>query len=189
MLPITEIEFLSICASNFAPSINWGGLFRRCEKITTIKACGYGTTTLLQTLTPPDSSCTTSGGKRKKRGDDEDAKVQRTDGTATYVSPVFPKLTTLLLSGLDLSEEVSGCGNLYDVPTDALRRRTLHKVPLKKLSIDSTSSVPIAQVCWRNLSRRSTGATSCTYRYSTVRRLGLGNSILMGEWGEGFRLL
>ena len=139
MLPIAEIEFLSISASDVLHSIKWGELFRHCEKISTIKTCGHGTTTLLQALTPPEPSCTTSSGKGK-RGDDGDSRAQGTDSIATYVSPVFPKLTTLLLRGLDFSENVSGCGDLYYILTNALRRRMLHKVPLnlKKLSIDSS---------------------------------------------------
>ncbi|KAI0252275.1 hypothetical protein BJV78DRAFT_1281835 [Lactifluus subvellereus] len=140
MLPIAEVEFLSISTSDVLHSINWGRLFRHSEEITTIKACGRGTITLLQTLTPPKSGRTTSGRKRKRRGADGDARAQGTDNSATGVTPVFPKLTTLLLRGLDFSEKVPGCGDLYDILINALRWRTLHSVPLKKLSIDSISA-------------------------------------------------
>ncbi|KAI0252277.1 hypothetical protein BJV78DRAFT_1281836 [Lactifluus subvellereus] len=138
MLPIAEVEFLSISVSDIVHSINWGRLFRHSEEITTIKACGRGTITLLQTLTLPRPSCTTSSSKRRKRGGDEDAGAQGTDSTATDVTPVFPKLTTLLLRGLDFSEKVPGCGDLHDILINALRWRTLHNVPLKKLSIDGS---------------------------------------------------
>ncbi|KAI0252279.1 hypothetical protein BJV78DRAFT_1153837 [Lactifluus subvellereus] len=139
MLPIAEVEYLSISASDVLHPINWEGLFRRCEKITTIDVCGRGTTTLLQTLTPPKLGHSTSSGKGKKREDYRNAQAEGVDSTAPYVSPVFPELTTLLMRGLDFSDNVPRCGNLYDVLVNALRRRTLHKVPLKKLSINNSS--------------------------------------------------
>ncbi|KAI0252265.1 hypothetical protein BJV78DRAFT_367459 [Lactifluus subvellereus] len=137
MLPIAEVEYLSISASDVLHSINWEGLFLLCEKITTIDLCGCGTTTLLQRLTPPKLGRSTSSGKGMKREDDRNAQAEGVDSTAPYVSPVFPELTTLLMRGLDFSENVPRCGNLYDVLMNALRRRTLHKVPLKKLSINN----------------------------------------------------
>jgi hypothetical protein len=117
--------------------VNWGGLFRRCEKITTIEAREHGTTTLLQTLTPPKPVSRTSGGKgRRRRRSDRDAQVQRADDTVGYVPPVFPKLKTLVLKELDFSENVPRCGNLYDILMNLLRRRKSHNVALKSLIIE-----------------------------------------------------
>jgi F-box-like len=138
MLPITEVEFLSISSPDMVQPVNWGSLFRRFEKITTITARGHGTTTLLQTLTPPKPVSTTSGGggTGKKRRGDRDVHSQGADDTAAHVPPVFPKLTTLVLRKLDFDRNVPRCGNLYDVLTNTLRRRKLHKVPLKSLTIE-----------------------------------------------------
>jgi hypothetical protein len=139
MLPIEEVEFLSISAPDMVQPVSWGGLFRRCEKITTIEARGQGTTTLLQTLKPQKSGSTTSGGKGKwKRRDNRDAQAQGADNSTGPVLPVFPNLTTLVLRKLDFSENVPHCGNLYDVLMNLLRRRELFKVPLKSLTIESS---------------------------------------------------
>jgi F-box-like len=134
MLPIADVEFLSISDFNTVQPVNWG-LFRRCEKITTIEADGHGTITLLQTLTPPKPVRTTSGGKGREKRRDGRVQAQGVDDIATHIPPVFPKLTTLVLRRLDFSRHVPDCGNLYEVLMNTLRRRKLHQVPLKSLTI------------------------------------------------------
>jgi F-box-like len=136
ILPIAEVEFLSILAPDMVQPVKWGELFRRCEKITTIEADGCGTTTLLETLTPSKPVRTTSGGKGKWRRGDRDAQAQGADDIAAHVPPVFPKLTTLVLRDLDFSENVPRRGNLYDVLMNTLRRRKSHNVTLKSLTIE-----------------------------------------------------
>ena len=139
MFPMAEVEFFSISTPDGLDSIDWGGFFRRCEKITTIDICGHGTTTLLQALTPPKPRGKKPKGKRRKREGDRNARAaEGVDSTAPNESPVFPKLTTLFMRELNFAEQVPRCGNLYDVLMNALRRRRLHKVPLKKLSIDDS---------------------------------------------------
>jgi F-box-like len=136
MLPIAEVESLSISAPSTVQPVDWGRLFRRCEKVTTIEAHGHETTTLLETLTPPKSVSTTSGSKgRETRRRHRRVQAQGADDIVTHSPPVFPKLTTLVLRKLDFSRKVPDCGNLYDVLMNTLRRRKLHKVPLKNLTI------------------------------------------------------
>jgi hypothetical protein len=139
LLPITEVEllYISASASRAAESVNWEELFRRCEKITTIEACGSWTTTLLPTLTPPKRVSTTFGGKGKKRRDDSrDLQAQLADNATAHVIPIFPNLTTLVLSKLDFSENVPRRGKLYDVLMNAIRRRRSYNAPLKSLTIE-----------------------------------------------------
>jgi F-box-like len=139
MLPIAEVEFLSISAPDMVQPVNWGNLFRRCEKITTIEAHGHGTTTLLQKLTPQKRGNTTSSGKgKKKRRDNRDAQAQGVGNSTSPAPPVFPNLTTLVLKKLNFSENVPHCGNVYDVLSNLLRRRTLFNVPLKSLTIQNS---------------------------------------------------
>jgi hypothetical protein len=108
-LPISNLEFLSICAPHAIPVANWGGLFQRCTELGTIRACGHGTSTLLRALDPPKGA----------------------------ILPIFPKLTTLFLRKLDFSQAVPNEGSLYDVLSRALQwRRTHGELPLKRLGID-----------------------------------------------------
>jgi hypothetical protein len=118
--------------------VDWGRLFRLCEKITTIEACGHGTTTLLETLTPPKPVSTTSGGGstgKKMRGD-RDAQSQGADDTMAHVLPVFPKLTALILKKSDFFQNVRCCLKLYNVLMNLLRRRKLRNVAVKSLTIE-----------------------------------------------------
>jgi hypothetical protein len=141
LLPIAEVEFLSISAPGVAESVNWGELFGRCEKITTIEAFGGGTTTLLPTLTPPKrkKEGLTFGGKGKKRQDESrDLQApQLADKATAYVLPIFPNLRTLVLNKLDFSKNVPSCGKLYDVLMNTIRRRRSYNVPLKSLTIEN----------------------------------------------------
>jgi hypothetical protein len=140
MLPISNIEFLSIGAPDMDRSVNWGELFRRCAKLTTIEASGRGTSGLLKELTPPKPKKATSGGKGKKgklnnRGVPAPAPRSNAATTDTPM-PIFPKLTSLFLLKLDFGETVHHPGVLYDVLCTTLRRRKACKVPLKMLGID-----------------------------------------------------
>jgi F-box-like len=136
MLPIAEVESLFISAPRAARAVYWGGLFRRCEKITTIEARGHGSTTLLLALTQPKPVSATSGGKgRWRRQCDREAQAQGVDDTAAHALPLFPKLTTLVLRELDFSQYVPSCGDSYDILTNLLRWRKSHNVALKSLII------------------------------------------------------
>jgi hypothetical protein len=144
-LPISEVEFLFIYTSNtdqpMEQPINWGGLFRRCEKITTVEARGQGTTTLLETLTSPKSVSTTPGGrkrKQKRKRGVRNAQAQGADNSTAHIRPPFPKLKTLVLRRMDFSENVPHRGKLYDVLMNAIRQRQSYNVPLESLIIESS---------------------------------------------------
>jgi hypothetical protein len=138
MLPISNIEFLSISAPDKVRPVNWGELFQRCAKLTTIMASGRGTSGLLKELTPPKPKKATSHGKRRKRKLDRGFTVPASSGhsaTADTPMPIFPRLTSLFLMNLDFGEPASP-GVLYDALSTTLQRRKACKVPLKMLGID-----------------------------------------------------
>ena len=130
ILPIADLEFLSISAPDSLHSLNWGELFQKCAKVTTIEASGHGTSTLLRTITPPSSSRGKKSRRRKK-----DFPSQAPDSTPVC-APIFPKLTSLLVKKIDFSELVPHCGIVYDVLLTAIKRRKSQRIPLMMLSID-----------------------------------------------------
>jgi hypothetical protein len=65
MLPISNIDFLSIATCDTVGSVNWAELFKRCTTVTTIQAIGHEAGGLIRDLTPPN----TKEGKKKKRDD------------------------------------------------------------------------------------------------------------------------
>jgi hypothetical protein len=140
MLPISKIEFLSISAPDMVRSVNWGELFQRCAKLTTIEATGGGTSGLLKDLTPPKKPKVTSGGKVKERKlDNRGVPAPAPSNNATTAEtpmPIFPRLTSLFLTKLDLGGPTHRSGILHDFLSIALRRRKACKVPLKTLSIN-----------------------------------------------------
>jgi hypothetical protein len=141
MLPISNIEFLSISAPEMDQSVNWGELFQRCAKLTTIEANGYGASGLLKELVPPKPKKAPSGEKGRKRkldnrGVPAPASSSHT-ATADMPVPIFPKLTSLFLKNLDFCEPAHRPDALYDALSTMLRRRRACKVPLKMLRIDN----------------------------------------------------
>jgi hypothetical protein len=137
MLPISNIQFLSISAPEIDRSVNWGELFQRCEKLTTIEANGYGASGLLKELAPPKPRQAEKGRKRKldDRGIPAPASSSHT-ATADMPVPIFPELTSLFLKDLDFCEPAHHPDALYDVLSTMLRRRSACKVPLKMLRFD-----------------------------------------------------
>jgi hypothetical protein len=100
MLPISNIEFLSISASDIVNIVNWAELFKGCTKITTIQAIGRGTSGLVRALTTPKVTNTRRGRKWKKaRRDNRDttpAQPAKSNASHAHV-PIFPKLAFLSL--------------------------------------------------------------------------------------------
>jgi hypothetical protein len=127
MLPISNLEFLSISALDTFSSVDWTELFKRCTNLTTIQAIGRGTSGFIRGLTPPN----TKKGKKKKCDD---------SGTSAIPAPgpiVFPKLTSLLLENLDFTAIKSHSGVLYDVLANGLRQRSsTYNVPVRKICVD-----------------------------------------------------
>jgi hypothetical protein len=145
ILPISNLEFLSISASDTVQSVDWYQLFQRCKKVTTIQASGRGTTGLLQSLAPPKPTNTPSGSKGKKRkgkratqGQGQAANNAAGGSRATSTAAPFPKLTSLLLENLNFNITVSSYGMLGDALINILRRRkTDSKTPVKTLTVDN----------------------------------------------------
>jgi len=147
ILPISNIEFLSIRAPNKVRSVNWGDLFQRCAKLTTIEVNGHGASFLLKELAPPEPKKVPPGEKsRKRKLDDRGVPVpvpvpasSSHTVTADTPVPIFPKLTSLLLTNLEFCEPAHLPGTLYDVLSTTLQRRRAFKVPLKMLRINDCS--------------------------------------------------
>jgi len=139
ILPISNIEVLSIFAPETTQSMNWYELFQRCKKVTTIKARARGTTSLLQGLAPPRPTDTVSESERDQgERDNTAARSQAVNHlpAAHATTTPFPGLSTLLLESLNFDFYVSGSGVLYDVIVDILRRRQANKAHLKTLHVD-----------------------------------------------------
>ncbi|KAI0280332.1 hypothetical protein BC826DRAFT_1112241 [Russula brevipes] len=83
MLPISNIEFLSISSPDMVQSVNWGELFQRCTKLTPIEATGRGTSGLLKELTPPEPRKAPSDGEgRQKKLDNRGVPAPASSSTA-----------------------------------------------------------------------------------------------------------
>ena len=136
MLPISNLEFLSICAPS---SLNWVKIFRRCTKLTTLQVIGPGTSSLVRALTTPkDTNARRSWNCKKRRDSRDNAPAQPATSTAGHArARIFPKLKFLSLKGLDFSEREHPSGILFDVVDKVLRQRKAPmKTPLRMLRID-----------------------------------------------------
>ncbi|KAI0289299.1 hypothetical protein BC826DRAFT_1107158 [Russula brevipes] len=142
MLPISNIEFLFIRAQapEMDPNLNWGELFQRCAKLTTIEANGQGASRLLKELAPPKPEKAPSSEEGRKRKLDNRAVPAPASSSQTATAdipvPIFPKLTSLILKNLDFSESAHHRDVLYGVLSTMLRRRMACEVPLKMLRMD-----------------------------------------------------
>jgi F-box-like len=136
MLYISNLEFLSICASD---SLDWIQLFKRCKKLTTLQVMGSGTSSLVRTLSIPKAINAWRNWDWKKRRDSKDnTPAQLARNTAAYArARVFPKLECLSLKELDFSEKEHDSGILFDVVDTLLRQRKVSRnAPLRMLRID-----------------------------------------------------
>jgi len=146
MLPISNLQFLSIWVPAFAPSVNWYELSQRCEKVTTIRASGRGTSGLLRSLAPHKPTKTTSGSKGKKgrcvnSATGTQGAINTTGAPAPRITP-FPKLTSLSLEEMDFRFAMAQYGVLYDVIAYVLRRRRANNTPLNMLGVDRCVITP-----------------------------------------------
>ena len=145
MLPISNVEFLSISIPAFNPSVHWSVLSQRCKKVTTIQASGRGTGGFLRFLTPLKPTETISGSKWKKgrcaNGATQAREAINTTGAHARSTP-FPKLTSLLLENLDFGLNFAQYGVLYDVFSYVLRRRRANNTPLNMLGVDHCVITP-----------------------------------------------
>ena len=128
MLPISSLEFISISAIDVYGPANWAELFKHCVEVSTIQANGRGTSSLVRALTSQ---------KPPKQDSGDVTLAQSAESTAPPAhTPIFPKLTSLLLKNLDFGETESP-GILFDVVQNGLRQRKVaYGTPLKMLCID-----------------------------------------------------
>ena len=134
VLPIPNLEFLSISAFGRDGSINWVELFKRCTKLTTIRAVGRGTSSLVRALTTPKLTNMRPDGEGKR--DDRDGTPARRT-TVTAEARIFPKLSSLSLKKLDFAENEHPSGNLFKIVERGLQQRmAASKAPLEMLRID-----------------------------------------------------
>jgi len=139
VLPMSNLEFLSISSPYVDESVNWYELFQDCKRVTTIQAKGDGTNGLMGSLAPPESTNVTSRSKRKgRRRGNRLTQTQATNDVAGVHAPAtpFPKLTTLLLENLDFGADLLHGGFLCDVLANTLRRRKENNTTLKTLRVD-----------------------------------------------------
>ena len=144
MLPISNLESLSISAPDIIDPVNWVDLFNRCTKVTTVYASGRGTSSLVRAFATPKVPSMRRGwkGKKKMRRDNKDSTpAQPTRSTASQSSdahvPIFPKLTLLSLKRQNFAENKHPSGILFDVVQTGLRqRKAVYNAPLKMLRID-----------------------------------------------------
>ena len=139
VLPISNLESLSISVPDFTPPVNWYELSQRCERVTTIQASRRGTSGLLRSLAPLKLTKTTSSSKGKKgRCINRTTQLQGGIDTASKHVPItpFPKLTSLLLENLDFALAMDQYGVLYYVLAYVLRRRRAYNTPLNMLGVD-----------------------------------------------------
>ena len=143
MLPISNLEFLSISSPDVVDSVNWVDLFKRCPKVTTVQAIGCGASGLVRALSTTPNSGTRPNRKGKKKGGDNgdgmSTLAQLADSTTPRAhAPVFPKLAFLSLKRLDFAENMRASGILFDVVQKGLRqRKEAYRAPLEILCIDN----------------------------------------------------
>jgi len=137
MLPISNLEFLSVSVLAFDPSINWYDLSQCCEKVTRIRASGRGTSGLLRLLAPLSPTQTTSGSKGENgRCVNGATRLQGAIRPAGgHAAILFPELTSLLLENLDFNFAMDQYGVLYDVIAHVLRWRRENNMPLNILDV------------------------------------------------------
>jgi F-box-like len=137
LLPISNLEYLSICASR---SLNWVEMFKRCTKLALMQVIGPGTSSLVRALTTPKVPDARHSCNRRKRRDSRDnsTAAQPARSTAAHAhTRIFPKLEFLSLKELDFSEKEHPSGILFDVVEKVLRQRKVpRKAPLRMLRID-----------------------------------------------------
>jgi hypothetical protein len=74
MLPISDLEFLSLSASDILNSLIWVELFKRCTKLIMMQAIGQGASSLVRALTTPKlTNMRADKSEKKRKRDDRDS--------------------------------------------------------------------------------------------------------------------
>ncbi|KAH9985010.1 hypothetical protein BJV77DRAFT_1152962 [Russula vinacea] len=131
MLPISNLEFLSICAFD---SVNWIDLFERCTNLTTLQVIGHGTSGLVRALTTSNVTNTRRSWNRKRHGSRDSRDIIPVQPARSTARPVhgliFPKLEYLSLNGLDFAENEHPSGILFEVVEKCLLQRKAQRKAL-----------------------------------------------------------
>jgi hypothetical protein len=137
ILPISNLESLSVSAPDVVDSVKWVDLFKRCTKVTTLQATGHGTSSLVRALTSNMKLGKKRRRERQRNRDSTQAQPARST-VADVHAPMFAKLTCLSLKELDFDENEHPSGILFNVVDKGLRQRKVeYRAPLKMLSVDS----------------------------------------------------
>jgi hypothetical protein len=137
MLPISNLEFISMSATNII-DINWVELFSCCTNVTTMQAIGHGTSSLVRALTAPTvtNAGSSKEGRKGKHDNRESTLVQPASTVVHAHAAIFPKLKFLGLTELNFSESKHASGILFDVFERGLQQRMAASgAPLKLLRI------------------------------------------------------
>ena len=111
MLPISNLEVLSISAPDFVDSVNWVEVLKRCTTVSTVEIIGRGASSLVWALTQSTS--------------------------AQKHTPIFLNLASLSLKEFNFAEDEHPSGILFDVVQKGLRQRMVECRALKVLHIES----------------------------------------------------
>jgi hypothetical protein len=139
MLPISNLEFISMSA-NKDIHINWVELFSCCTNVTTMKAIGHGTSSLVRALTAPTvtNGGSSKEGRKGKHDNRESTLVQPANTVAHAHAALFSKLKFLRLYKLNFAEGKPRSDILFDVFKRGLQQRiAASRAPLKLLRIDN----------------------------------------------------
>ncbi|KAF8486848.1 hypothetical protein DFH94DRAFT_841317 [Russula ochroleuca] len=141
MLPISNVDFLSVSATDIDDSVNWVGLSKHLTKVDMIQVIGRGrgTSSLVRALPTPKATTTKLSEKgKKKRRDNKDNTQARSTGAPADAPTIFPKLANTALNTLDFNEGPHRSGILFNVVERGLQqRKATNKAPLKEPRIDN----------------------------------------------------
>jgi hypothetical protein len=128
MLPISNVESISMSAPSMAIDISWVELFSCCTNVTTMQVIGHGTSNLVRALTAPTvTNAGSSKEARKRKYDNGESTVVQPVSTVTHTharGAIFPKLKFLGLSELIFDEgKHHPRGTLFEVFERGLQQR------------------------------------------------------------------
>lgn len=121
VLPISNLEFLSIHAPGIVHSIDWVEVFEQCTEITTMEAVGRGTSSLVRAITTRNTKARPGRSKRRDNRNSTPAQPARSTASHAHV-PSFPKLA-FMLTRLDFAQRKRSSGILFDVVQKGLQER------------------------------------------------------------------
>ena len=123
LLPISNLEFISISATNII-DINWVELFSCCTNVTTMQAIGRGTSGLVRALAVPTvTNAGPSKDGRKQEEDNRSTVIQPACTVARAHATIFPKMKILGLTELNFYDGSHTSDILFNVFKSGLQQR------------------------------------------------------------------